>query len=197
MTPKTCAVTLNFSRQWSLQATGGEVLLRQQLLGAVGKLLDESILAGSGASGQPTGIVNAANIGTQAGASFDHADAIAMRQTALTAGAREAAMQWIAAPAVQGLLAARERATGGGRFIWDGRSILDMPANATPTAPASTLILGDFSKLLLGVWGPPSLVLEVNPYQSFAAGIMAARCVLSCDVALPQPAAFVVASSVS
>jgi hypothetical protein len=120
-----------------------------------------------------------------------------MRQTALTAGAREDAMQWIGTPAVQGLLSARERASGGGRFIWDGRSILDLPANATPTAPASTLILGDFSKLLLGIWGPPSLVLEVNPYQNFAAGIMAARCVLSCDVALPQPGAFVVASSVS
>ena len=78
LTPKHAATTLNFSRQWRLQAEAGEILLRQQLLGAVGELVDVAVLAGSGVGGQLLGLVNTANIGTQAGTSLAHAGILAM-----------------------------------------------------------------------------------------------------------------------
>lgn len=197
MTPKTAAVTVNFSRQWNLQAEAGGILLNQQLLGAVGKLADEAIFAGTGASGQPTGITLMPGIGTQSGTSLAHAGILAMRQAVLAAGGREDRLRWVGTPTVQQTLGARERAAGGGRFLWDDGVILGRPAHATSTAPAGMLCVGDFSQAVLGIFGPPAIRLEVNPYQDFKAGIMAVRVVLSVDLAIPNPAAFTVAATVS
>ncbi len=197
MAPKTASVTVNLSRQFSLQAEAGGTLLNQQLLGAVGKLWDEAIFAGTGASGQPTGILNTPGIGTQSGTSLAHAGILAMRQAVLAAGGREDRLRWVGTPTVQQTLGARERAAGGGRFLWDDGAILGRPAHATSTAPAGMLCVGDFSQAVLGVWGPPAVRLEVNPYQDFKAGIMAVRVVLSVDLAIPNAAAFTVAASVT
>lgn len=196
MTPKHAAVTLNFSRQWRLQAEASEMLLRQQLLGAVGELLDVAVLAGSGAAGQPLGLVNTANIGTQSGSSLAHTGILNMRETVLTAGGQEQNLRWIGTPGVQEILGARERVAAGGRHLWDDGAILGRPAHATKNAPASTLMCGDFSKAILGLWGA-AVRVEINPYQDFKAGILAARVILTCDVAFPMPQAFCVAASVT
>lgn len=198
MTPKTAATVVNFSRQWRLQSgDGGELLLRQQLLGAVGKLLDQAFFAGSGASGQPMGLHGVSGIGTQSGSSLAHAGLLAMRKAVMLAGAREDRLRWVGAPAVQETLGGRERASGGGRFLWDDGQVLGGPAHATAHAPTGTLTVGDFGAALLGLWGPPALRIELNPYQDFKAGVMAARVVLMCDFSFPVPSAFAVASSVT
>lgn len=196
MTSKTAAVYLEFSRQWALQAEAGEILLRQQLLGAVGQLIDETFFTGTGAAGQPTGLLNTVGIGTQSGTSLAHAGILAMRSAVLTAGAQEDRLRWVGTPAVQATLGARERATGGGRFLWDGDGIIGRPASATKTAPASALICGDFSQAYMGLWGS-AIRVEVNPYQNFTAAILSARVMLTCDFAFPVPAAFCVASSIT
>lgn len=198
MTAKVAATTVTFSRQWRVQSgEGGELLLRQQLLGAVGKLLDEAFFAGSGASGQPSGLHITPGIGSQSGTSLAHAGLLAMRKAVLLAGGREDRLRWVGAPAVQETLGARERASGGGRFLWDDGLVLGRPAHASAYVPTGTLTVGDFGAALLGLWGPPALRLEVNPYQDFKAGRMAARVVLTCDFSFPTPAAFAVASSVT
>jgi HK97 family phage major capsid protein len=197
MTPKIGSVIVHFSRQWKLQAEGAEVLLRQQLLGAVGELLDKAFLAGSGASGAPRGLINTSGVNSATGTSLAHAGLLEMRDEILAAGGREDRLQWIGTPAVQKLLAARERMTNSGRFLWDDGLVLGRPAAATKNAPTATLIAGDFSQAVLGVWGPPAVQVEVNPYQSFLSGGMAARVVLAVDCAFPTPQAFSVASSVT
>ena len=196
--PKTAATVVNFSRQWQVQSgEAGELLLRQQLLGAVAKLLDQAFFAGTGASGQPTGLHGTAGIGTQSGSTLAHAGLLAMRRQVLAAGAREDRLRWVGTPNVQETLGGRERASGGGRFLWDDGAVLGQPAHATAYAPTGTLTVGDFGSALMGLWGPPALRVEINPYQSFAAGILAARVVLVCDFAFPTPGAFAVASSIT
>jgi HK97 family phage major capsid protein len=197
MTPKTAAVMVEFSRQWRLQAAAGEELLRQQLLRAVGELVDKAFFAGSGSSGEPTGLLLAGGINTFSGSSLALAGLLEARDEILTAGGQEDRLRWVGTPAVQKLLAARERVANGGRHLWDDTGILGKPAHATKNAPAGMLAAGDFSAAVMGIWGPPALRLEINPYQSFAQGILAARVVLSCDFAFPQPGAFSVASSVT
>lgn len=196
LTPKHVAVWLSFSRLWRMQADGGEEFLRRHLLRSVGEMLDTAFFAGSGASGQPTGLLNTAGIGTQSGTSLAHAGILAMRKACVAAGAREDMLRWVGDEDTQELLAARERSSGGGRFLWDDGYILGRPAHATKNAPASALVCGDFSAAVLALWGP-SVRLEINPYQDFRAGIYAARVVLTCDVAFPQPGAFCVASSIT
>ena len=196
MTPKLAATSVDYTHLFMRQVDQLEPFLRQQLFGKVGQLVDAAVLAGSGSSGEPQGLINATGIGTQAGGSLDYADLVAMRSTVLTAGAREDRLRWIAPPAVQALLAARERVANGGRHLWDDTGVMGRPAHVSTLAPASTLIAGDFSQAVLAIWGS-GLRLEVDPYSGFRTGKMTARVVLSCDVGFPQAGAFVVASSVS
>ena len=197
LTPKTAAVTVDFSRQWSMQAEAAEPLLRAQLMRAVGELVDTAFFAGSGAAGQPLGLLLTAGINTASGASLALAGLLEMRDEIIAAGGQEERMRWVGAPAVQKLLAARERVAAGGRHLWDDNGVLGRPAHATKNAPAATLVAGDFTQAVMGIWGPAGLRLEINPFTDFKAGLISARVVLSCDVAFPQPAAFSVASSVT
>jgi HK97 family phage major capsid protein len=196
MTPKHVATLVDYTHTMNRQVEILEPFLRQQMFGKIGQLIDTAFFAGSGSSGQPSGLLLQANIGTQAGAAFDDADAIAMRATALTAGAREDALQWVGPPAVQALLAARFREAGSGRRLWESDGILGRPANASTLAPASTLVAGDFSKAIFGLWGA-GFKLEIDPYTAFTTGKLTARVVVSLDFAFPMPSAFVVATSVS
>lgn len=196
LTPKHAAATIDFTHSWRQQAEAAEPLLRAQLLRAVGELLDAAFFSGSGASGQPAGLL-LQSTGTQSGTSLAHAGVLAMRKTALNAGAQEDRLRWVGPPTIQELLGSRERASGGGRFLWDADGILGRPAHSTKNAPASTLVLGDFSAAVLGIFGPLAAKVEVNPYADFSRGLMSARIIIQCDYAFPQPGAFVVASSVT
>jgi HK97 family phage major capsid protein len=196
LSPKTAISLLSFSHQWRRQADGAEAFLVQQLMGGVGKLLDTAFFAGTGQA-QPLGLVNTPGINTTTGANLAHAGVLEMRRKAVSAGGREERLRWVGDGATQELLGARERASGGGRFLWDSDGVLGRPAHATATAPASTLICGDFGQAIIGIWGPAALRLEIDPSQDFNSGGLVARVLLMADVAFPQTAAFSVATGVS
>jgi HK97 family phage major capsid protein len=195
LTPRTLLAIISVSIQVIRQAQAMEPFLRAQLLRAVGEALDVAFFAGTGAS-QPLGLLQTAGISTQSGTSLAHAGILAMRQKVLTAGGREDQLQWVGTPAVQELLGARERATGGGQFLWGDSGILGRPANATKNAPASALTVGDFSTAVIGTFGP-GIRLDIDPTQNFNSGGLVVRVLLMADVAFVQPAAFCVATSVT
>lgn len=194
-TPKAAAGYLRFSRLLSLQADSFDAFIEQQLLEAVGALIDQAVIAGTGTSGQPLGIVNTSGIGSQAGGALAHAGTKTMRKQILDAGATEDRIAWVGATNVQDLLGGRQRFTGSDRAIWDDGRILDRPAAATKHVPAGTLIGGDWSRAILCLWGP-GFVVEIDPYTYFTTAKLAARCIVHCDVVLAPAAAFSVASSI-
>lgn len=198
LSPKTAVGFVKISLQLLRQGEAAERFLRAMLLRAAGEAIDVAYFSGAGGVA-PLGLHGHAGIGTQSGASLAHAGLLTMRQKALTAGAREAALQWVGPPAVQELLGARVRetgATGSGRFLWDDNGILGKPAQATKNSPASTLTIGDFSTSVVGVWGP-GIRIDIDPSQDFNSAGLVARVMVLCDVAFPQPAAFTVATSIS
>ena len=195
ITPKTAIAFVKFSAQLLRQGEAAEPFLRAQLLAAVGEVFDQAFFAGTGGV-QPLGLLNTSGFGVQSGTSLAHAGILAMRKKVLAAGAREAALQWVGHQDVQELLGARERATGGGRFLWDDDGVLGKPAHATKTAAANTLVAGDFSQAVAGIFGP-GIRLDVDPSQDFNSAGLVARVMLMCDVAFPQPAAFAVATGIT
>lgn len=195
MVPRTLAVALRFSRQWGMQAAGGEEFIRRHLLRSVGEALDATFFAGTGAAGEPRGLLNTSGVGAQSGAGLSHAGTLAMRAAVVGAGADEARLRWVGAPGVQQTLGARERAAGSGRFVWD-IDILGARANASKNVPTGALVVGDFSQAVIGIWGS-SLLVEVNPYDTFVSGIQAARASLAVDFGFPRAEAFCIATSVS
>lgn len=196
MDPKYWAVTVDISRQLMLQSDAEDVA-GEIINEAAARAIDAAILGGSGAAGQPTGIVNTTGVHSQAGAGLNAAGLAAMRKAVLTAGAREDRLRWIGAPDVQEVLGARDFSTGAGRPLWDNGRILGLPAVATAQAPAGTLILGDWGRGTLAFFDGAGIGLEFNPYADFRTGLVSFRLILPLDVGFSPAAAFSVATNVN
>lgn len=191
--PKTVGVLVNFSRQLSLQANIDR-FLRRELARTAATAIDQAVLNGSSAAGQPLGLLNTTGIGTQSGTSLAHSGVVAMKATVATANANDEAIAFIGTPAVRELLEARERAAGSG-YVWDNDRVASRPAYATTDMPSATLVCGDWSQITVPIWG--GIVVEINPYANFQAGTIAARLLVSLDVMVQHPDAFSVATSIT
>lgn len=196
LAPKGAAAFARYSRQLAISAESAESFVRAQLLEAVGALLDQAVIAGSGASGQPTGITNTAGISTTSGTALAYSGLRAMRKAILSVGGREASIAWIGGVDAQEILGGRERTTNAGRYLWDDSGVLGRPAYATNYCTATTLIGADWSRAVIGIWGP-GFTIEVDPYTAFQSGRIAARIILECDVAFITPGAFAVSTSIT
>lgn len=196
LTPKTVGGVVQFSRQLAQQANA-EAFVGRELARTIGTAVDQAALNGSGASGQPTGLIITSGVQTQSGTTLN-AGVRTMKRKAAEANVDDSRIAYISTPAVRELLEGREIVTGSGRFVWDDDKVADRPAYVTTDMPAATMICGDFGHVYVGIWGE-AFVLEVNPYEptNFRAGVIQARVLVSCDVAVLYPAGFVVASSIT
>lgn len=194
MEPKTASAMVAFSRQLSRQ-TNAEWFVRRELMRTVGTAVDQAVINGSGASGQPTGILLTAGVQTVAGATFN-AQALNMKRKVADMNVADDAISFLSTPAVRELLESRERAAGGGRFVWDGDKVADRPARVTTDMPAATMLCGDFSNVYVGIWGE-AFQLLIDPSTNFRSGGIQAQIQLSCDVAVLHGAGFCSAGSIS
>jgi len=196
LTPKQVGALITYSRQLSKQANA-DAFVGRDLLRTLGTVIDQAVINGSGASGQPLGIVNTAGVQAQSGTTLNAGTATMKRKSA-EANVTDESITFLSTPAVRELLEGRERATGGGRFVWDKDQVADRRALVSTDVPTATMICSDFSLVYFGIWGQ-GFVLEINPYDTtgFKAGLIQARMVVSCDVAVLHPAAFIVASSIT
>ena len=169
----------------------------RELMRTVGTAIDQAVINGTGASGQPMGILTTAGVQTQSGTALN-AGVFTMKRKSSEANADDARIAFLSTPAVREWLETRERATGGGRFVWDRETVADRAAYASTDVPTATMLCGDFGTVYVGVWGP-GFLLEINPYDPahFRTGVIQARIILSADVAVLHPAAFVVATSIT
>jgi HK97 family phage major capsid protein len=196
MSPKFAAVKINVSRQLLLQSAVTSVV-GVAVGESIGRGVTAAALAGTGASGQPIGLLNTPGAFSQSGTSLSAAGLRAMRKSVLMAGAREDRLTWIGAPDVQETLGSREFSAGSGRVLWADGKIEGRPAIATFLAPAGTLFLGDFSRMTIGIFDEAGASLETNPYENFMAGIASFRLILPIDFLFAPAAAFAVATGVN
>lgn len=194
LTPKTVVGLVKISRQLLLQSTA-DLFVRLHMRRGLTMALETAMLNGSGASGEPTGILNTTGIGVTTGTALAQAGVVEMKRKSSDANVNDSNITFTAPPAIRELLEKRERATGSG-MIWDGDRVASRPAFATTSMPSATMLCGDFSLCFLGIWGQ-GFVLEADPSSDFRAQKITFRMVLTCDLAVLLPAAFVKAAAVT
>lgn len=187
LTPKACAALVTFSHQLLKQAPSTDALTAAHITRSVGRLLDVAALAGTGSSGQPLGIINTAGIGSL---TIDATDAIgdALSAVQLVREAGTEPTAWVTTPAIVTALSKRERASGNGMVIEDGK-LAGVPVIATTACPTGKAFVGDWSQLLIAVWGA-GVELAVDPYTAFNTGKVSLRAMLHTDVAAIHRGAF-------
>ena len=196
MTPKSVGAVVNFSRQLAKQANA-EAFVGRELMRTVGTALDQAVISGSGADGQPTGLLLTSGVQTQSGTTLN-TGVNTMKQKVATANAADERVSFLSTPAIRELLENRERVTGSGRFVWDKDQVADRPAYVSTDVPPATMICGDFGNIYIGVWGA-GFVLEINPYDPthFKTGVIQGRIIVSADVAVLHAAAFCKSESIT
>ena len=202
LSPKTVGAYCEFTRQLLMQSSPSvDAMIANDLARVIALAVDAAALNGSGASGQPTGIINTAGIGSVTGTSLGWAGVIEFMTDIGAANALQDSgkLGYATTPTVAALLKQRQRFASTDTPIWEGNllngSIAGAPAVTSTAMPAASMLAGDWAQLLIGEWG----VLEIatNPYAAFSTGIVGMRAMQSVDVGVRIPGAFSLATSIT
>jgi HK97 family phage major capsid protein len=194
MSPKTCGAYNEISRQLMMQSSpAAEDLVMSGLALDVGTAVDLAGLNGSGAAGQPLGVIGTSGIGTTASlATLAYTQIMEFQTDVAAANALGGNLGYVTTPTVAGLGKIRVKYTSTASPLWEGRlerGLIDgYPAMSSNQMPAGNILYGDWSQLVIGEWGV--LEIAVNQQANFPAGIIGVRALYSVDVAVRIPGAF-------
>lgn len=197
LTPKHVGALSEMSRQLIQQSDPSiEQLLRDDMSFAIAQAIDSALIEGGGAN-EPDGILSTPGIQTASLATPTWLEVLEMLEKLELVNASPNA--WLTAPGAATVLRSTlKSASSGAGFLLDGGRMADLPAYVTNQVPGTssggTVILGDFTQALLGIWS--ELDILVNPYEStaYARGGVAVRAMATVDVGIRHPEAFVVAT---
>jgi HK97 family phage major capsid protein/HK97 family phage prohead protease len=201
LAPKNVAALTELSHQLMQQSTpDAESLVLTSIARDIGLAVDVGILRGSGTSGQPTGIVNTAGIGSVSGTSLAAAGVLEFQSDVAANNALLPGCGYVTTPAVASLLMVRpELPNTGTTRLWMGNmlqgSLFNMPAMSSAQMSAGTMLFGYWPAVILAEWGV--LELMTNPFSDFTRGLTAVRGWYTCDVGVRYPGGFSYASSIT
>lgn len=173
------AVSKDLLRQTSLDV---EQMLINKILDAHAVLLDKAAIAGTGADGQPTGILNTEGIGTVDGGTNGGAiswkNVVGLETAINSVNASRGKLGYLTNAKVWGALKTTETVSGNGKLIIDPtsntRNLNGYPIDWTNLVPSnlskgsgtklSAMIFGNWEDLVVAQWG--GLDIVIDPYTS-------------------------------
>jgi len=195
LSPKNVAAYTEISRQLMMQSSpSAEMIVMNDLAAVVALAVDSAAIQGTGLTGQPTGIISTSGIGSVTGTSIAYAGILEFQTDVMAANAliNPATSGYVCTPAVAALLAIRQRFASTDTPLWEGGlmdgRVAGFAAMSSTQMPASRVLFGDWSQLVIAEWG--ALELDVNPYANFPAGITGVRAFYTVDVGVRYAASF-------
>ena len=210
---KTAIATTSISKQLLLQsAFPAESKVRNDLARIVAIGLDTAAINGSGASGQPKGILNQSGIGSVAmgtnGLAIPSVSALVDLETAVAVqNADFGSLGYLTTPGQRGVMKKTPAfSTAGAAPIWtEGPQGSDMgwvngykagasmnvPGNltkGTSSGVCHAVIFGNFGELIIGEWGALEILLD--PFRLKKQGMIELTATYFCDVAVKHAASF-------
>ena len=168
-----------------------ENLIRNDLTQSIATAIDLGALAGSGASGQPTGIANTSGINTTtfAAANPTWAEIVAMESSVANDNALTGSLGYICRPADFGTLKTTEKATGTAQFVVSpDNSMNGYNVVRSNQVTSGDFYFGNFADLLIGMYG--GLDITVDPYALSTSGGVRIVALQTVDVAVRHAVSF-------
>ena len=193
MAPKTLGAFTDITRLMMMQSSLDiEALVRNDLSTAIALAIDLGALAGSGSSGQPTGVKNTSGINAPtnfAAANPTFAEVVAMETAVAEDNALSGNLAYIAPAGMYGALKTTAKDAGSGQFVVgpDG-NMNGYNTIVSNQVTAGDLYFGNFADLLIGMYG--GLDIVVDPYTSSTSGTVRIVALQTCDVAVRHAVSF-------
>lgn len=198
LSPHAGGVFTKYSRLLARQGGVADALLQREMLGSIGRMLDNAVINGTGASGQPLGIVSYTGVNQVAASPLFYNEALDMEYNASLAGVRDEQIEFLVNPEDRNILKQRQTNTVGTAHL----VVTDLPSGTdyivgrrlrvSRDVPAGKLICGMWSDCVVGLWGVPMLEINPNDPTGFKKGTFEARVVIDTDVGLLHPEAWTV-----
>lgn len=208
LTPKTVSCMTEVTRKLLMQSSlDVEGLVRSDLATTIALELDRVAINGSGSNGQPKGILNVTGIGSVAGGDNGLAPAwshlVDLETEVAVDNADVGTMSYLTNTKVRGKLKKTFiNTTGGDTPLWGNSkdaALNGYPAyvtnqvpstltKGTSTAKCSAILFGNWSDLLVGMWG--GLDVLVDPYSGSKSGRIRIVMFQDCDLAVRHPESF-------
>lgn len=193
LSPKHAGGISEMSRQLIQQSSPDiEDLIREDLMFQIAAAIDKALIDGGG-SNEPTGVLKAAGTQAQDLTALDWVSINAMLEKAEVANTQAA--NFLTNPGLATVLRTTLKEEGLPGYLLDGGRMADKPVSVSNHVPASKLILGDWSQVLLGVWSEVDLL--VNPYEAdaYSRGAVKIRAMSTVDIAIRHPQAFIIGTT--
>ena len=193
MTPKTVSAKTGYTRQMLLQGNPDiERLVMEDLAANIALAIDKAAISGTGASGQPKGIlnttgVNAVDCSTAAGG-LTWAKAVEFETGVATGNADVDNMHYMAGAGVTGKLKITLKSSNGSEHLLEKGEVNGYDHVRTNQVAANTLLFGDFSQLITGLWG--GLDIMIDQYSEADSGGVVIRAFQSVDIGVRYAEAF-------
>lgn len=203
LSPKTVGGMLKWSRRMLLNAQPEiEQIARNDLAQVIGLAIDRAALHGSGSANQPSGIYTVSDVNSLAmGGVPTYAKLIDMAAELAQDNALQGSLAFMTTPGIAATLAKTLVASSAGsEMVWSG-SLLEgamagFKAYATNQVSSTLgagaehgLILGNWSELLIGMWGG-GVDMLVDPYTDADRGRVRITAFCDLDIALRHGQSF-------
>lgn len=205
--PHHVGLMTTWSRKTMLQANPSiEQLVRADFTAKLAAAIDLAGLAGTGAAGQPEGILenNGISQETIANNAITWADILNIIAAVLAADVQGGKLGWTFNAYVQAYLrkTLKESGDAGAGYLMDSANALagypvqvtsQMAGNPKSNPVVSgKMLFGDFSQVILAFWGDSGADILVNPYESnaYARGNVLIRAFVDADVLIRHPEGF-------
>ena len=212
LTPKTMGAFTDYGRRLLLQASlDVEAFVRADLAAVLGQTLQVAAINGTGAN-TPTGLLNISGIGSVAGGTNGlaptYANMVDLESAVANANADNGNLAFLTNTKVRGTLRKTQEfpTSANGRPVWTStpgsRGVGDVlgyeaftsnsvPSNltkGTSSGVCSAIIYGNWSDLVIGMWGGLDIMLD--PYTGSSAGTRRVVALQDCDVNARHAASF-------
>ena len=211
LTPKTVGAFTDYSRRLLLQASIDiEAFVRADLAAIIAQAVQYAAINGAGASNEPTGVLNTSGIGSVAlgtnGAVPTYDSQVDLEAAVANSNADVGNLGFLTNSKARGKLRkTQEFSSTNGKAVWtSGRErgigdVLGYDAVVTNAVPSNLVkgssgsvcsaeIFGNWSELLLGMWGGLDIMLD--PYTGSSSGTKRVVALQDLDVAVRHVASF-------
>ncbi|MCK2185681.1 phage major capsid protein [Halomonas getboli] len=192
LTPKTIAGAIPVSRKLRKQSSMSvEAMIIDDLISGIGVATDLAQLNGDGLNNKPLGLLNQTGLGALEfpNGGIDWASIVEMETKVATYNADDGALNYVTGVGQRGAAKKTEAFAGTGERIWTkGNEVNGYGAVATNQMPLDTWLFGDWSQIVIGLWGV--LDLKPDPYAQAASDGLVVRVFQDLDTNVRRPEAF-------
>lgn len=190
LTPHTVGAYTDISRKLLKQSSlDVEQFVRADLAATLALAIDAAALHGSGTGAQPTGLA-ASGINTATAGPANWARIVELETLVAADNADLGALAYMMNATERGKLKTTPKETGMPIYLWENG---DAPVNGYPAyvsnqVAANRIFFGNWSDLIIGMWGV--LDLMVDPYTNSASGAVRVIALQDVDIAVRHPESF-------